>query len=421
MPASSTPTAPTFNGNDTSGDSRKRRRSSVDLTMTTLETVQLHIAACVALLTAESVAEDDLDFLHLLSYSDKLLMVKAAQREGFDVMAIPFSSLKIEHLPRLNITYDKAVIKSVQTFRDSIIDAIPTAFYGLNIDLERWIRNFRDKNEAGRRFYVNQAVWDVMDYCEVVKAGQEFCVLPELVLARSSKASSKASSETSTTATNKATNKTPRKSKQKEVGKKVNKKLDQEADKEEADQEADKEAGKFGLSIKGTTTAENSSEIVKCYTFLTGVADYALWNLGRDPADRLISMAHSMKILFRPQNDDATGQIVTVESKRQLSTPGEIDAAIAQAAGECLVMEASVPFVVTSGLKWIFGVLHRTGEAQESGASYALWHSEVLELSPGSREEGDDVAYRAVFESLFFWIAGSADDIQRIFNRQPAI
>ena len=194
------------------------------------------------------------------------------------------------------------------------------------------------KNEAGRRFYVNQAVWDVMDYCEDVLEGQSFCVLPELVLARSSKASSETSS--------KAANKAPSKATQKEAGKKV-------------DKEADKEAGKFGFSVKGKIMAEKSSEIVNCVTFLTGVADYALWSFGTDASDQVVcesfclilrstakhlsyivcaAAVRSMKILSRRQDDKIAGHIVTVETKRQLSTPGEIDAAIAQAAGECLVM-----------------------------------------------------------------------------------
>lgn len=81
------------------------------------------------------------------------------------------------------------------------------------------------KNEAGRRFHVNSAVWDVLDYCEDILGTQSFCLLPELALARSS---------------------------------------------------TSKESEIFGFEAKGQE---------KVVTYLTGVADYILWRFGMDRAD----------------------------------------------------------------------------------------------------------------------------------------
>ena len=94
--------------------------------------------------------------------------------------------------------------------------------------------------------------------------------------------------------------------------------------------------------------------------------------------------------------------------------------------------------MVTSGLKWIFGVLNRTGMSNECN-TFALQHSGVLDVAAGLTVVGHDEAYKAVFESLFFWvsswiiyrsdsilifspqIARPAEDVQRIFDRQPGI
>ena len=197
------------------------------------------------------------------------------------------------------------------------------------------------QNEAGRRFHVNQAVWDVMDYCEDVLKDHSFCVLPELALARCSKTSSKVSSDAASKASNKLVGRASSKAAEK----------DKEREKKE------KEAGKFGFSVEGEIMTEKSAKATKCVTFLTGVADYALWTFGMSEESvahhslcessylfpiakhsTCITRTATVRYMKLLSQTDIEGHIVAVESKRQLNTPGEIDAAIAQAAGECLVM-----------------------------------------------------------------------------------
>ncbi|KAF7986088.1 hypothetical protein HWV62_41499 [Athelia sp. TMB] len=412
MPPSSTPTTSTTPDNATSGGARKRKRNgtSVDLSTTALDTVQYNVARSAAILKDQGVAEDDEDLVHLESYSYKLLIVKAYQIDGYDVMAlnfqaIPFSRLGIEHFPRLNIIYDKTAIIPALEFRTLIVEAIQGAFFDLEIDLKRPIQNLQEKMARNhrrvnmqasgryprRRFHVNQAVSDVMDYCEDVLKDHCFCVLPELALARRSKAPSKVSNDV------------PKKESSKAAGKKREKASSKARGKEQKEKE---KAGQFGFSIEGRIMTEESANATKCVTFLTGVADYALWTFGMNEDDvshQSLSTVRYMKILSSPDmEEDIDGHIVAVESKRQLNTPGEIDAAIAQAAGECLVMETAVPFVVTSGLKWIFGVLNRIGVADEC-ETFALRHSGVLDIAPELTAVGHDEAYKAVFESLLFW------------------
>ncbi|KZP21366.1 hypothetical protein FIBSPDRAFT_860805 [Athelia psychrophila] len=206
-----------------------------------------------------------------------------------------------------------------------------------------------------------------MDYCDDVVSNHSFCVFPELALARS-----------------------------------------------------EKDLSSLGFHVEGvikpTTPADPA---VDCVTILTGIADYVVWSFRADKPDignHDFAFVQGLKILSQIKNRTTGGHIVAVESKRLLNTPSEINAAIAQVAGECVVIaglmsptvQADVPFIVTSGIN--------TGGDNQRGTKYALWHSDVLQVVPGSTPEGSDEGYKAVFQALLIWITTPAAGIQRMFK-----
>ncbi|KZP21358.1 hypothetical protein FIBSPDRAFT_931760 [Athelia psychrophila] len=366
----------------------KRKRTSVDLGRSARISVQSHADAAVTLLMEEGVDEDDEDLVNLKELSARLLRVRELNKDGpCEVKAIPFADLRLADLPGISISYhpETVSVTPAQVFREIIAGEIVAAFPDVTV-LDSPIQTLKERSariharvnmqkEAGRRFHVNQVFSDVMDYCEDGVTNHSFCVVPELALARS-----------------------------------------------------EKDLSSLGFHVEGvikpTTPADPA---VDCVTILTGIADYLLWSFRAEKPEirnNDFAFVQDLKILSQIKNRTTSGHIVAVESKRLLNTPSEINAAIAQVAGECVVIaglmkasvQADVPFIVTSGLKWIFGVLSLTGGNNQRGSQHTLWHSDVLQVVPGSTTEGPDEGYKAVFQALLIWITTPAAGIQRMFN-----
>ncbi|KAF7984356.1 hypothetical protein HWV62_15381 [Athelia sp. TMB] len=362
----------------------KRRKRSAEANSKQTEQLNALYNTIIGLLEKSNLydIEEISDVLERVLTAKKEIATVAAYRlfnPGWDVTAKSFSNLTSQDLFSLNVELQAAIhqdsfSKALSGFKCN--PSMPDFDYSRLLGVTRLIGQHR---EAGCRMVINEFIYTLIRHCkrrETAQDGRLVYVIPELPLSRS-------------------------------------------------------EGNAFPVIIEHESVTE--SGVNRMATLLSGSTDYGLLSL---PDDRHLvafggedtTLSPSLSSLSEILNVASTkklfqmldGEFMLVEAK---GNPPDLAACVPQVIGQALASSAAtypepkdiyevmqIPFCLTNGSQWIFGLV------DTSGPKSICWQTDAIDMS------SNNVSY--IMEPFFVWATQSKSKIRDMFQgiaaRSPA-